>query len=259
MKFSNVKDYVEDKSWENGWYLLIIHRKTEVATKTFNYRKIKHNRLEKITTTALKHLKKDGVLYTPKDVDQLLDYDIYLLRYFKGEVVSRFTMKYKPKISLVDGYYDGWEYTVPDKDGNFISHDNDYSWKKAFWFPCTTFIVQFVLFIIAEYYSKDNSLTNWICAFLVFYLGLIYSTFSVLQKDLIKPHYLKDNFGRIKLSVFIFEIPVCAAAVYTSYKISYFGGQPNPGMFITFAILSLVLILAKIGFTIFLEWEKKLK
>lgn len=275
MEYSKSSDYEFNESRKNGWYLLVIDGNTKKATDTFNYREIKYNRTENITTTALKHLKKDGLLYTPFDVKDLLKYKIYLLKYSKGEVTSRYTMKYKEEISLIDGFYEGWEYEIRDQDagGKFKPHDDDYSWWKAHRLPITISLFQGLFILCIQFFSKDIAsslqtkgnfeavydLTNAILAFLVFYIGLMHSSFSVLTKDFIKLHYLKDNLKRILASTFVFEIPVIISAIYTVFKLSHFAGKFDSVFFNGFTFISLCFIAWKIWSTYDLERGKKSK
>ncbi|MEH6930321.1 hypothetical protein, partial [Priestia megaterium] len=190
----------------------------------------------------------------------LKSYEVTLLHYSKGKVISRYIMKYKEQESSIDGCYDIWEYTVPNEKGEFEAYDKNYTFWKAHRFPLIWGLVQIFLIglahflpneVPAKYYNK----TIVSSAFVLFGSGLMYSAFSVWQKDLIKRHYLKDSLGRIKLSLVTFELPVIIAAISTVWKIS-----PIAGKFTwNFAIFGILLIFAKIIFTYFLEREKKHK
>lgn len=263
---------------ENGWYLLVINRDTKEVIKNFDYKEIKKIRMENITTTALNHLKNDGLFYKA-DIETLLKYEITLLYYSKKKLSSRYVMKYKKQTNAIDGYYDGWEYNIKD-NGEFVPFDKNYQSWRAYILPLVVSLIQIIFIILTYYYSieiatwikekifKDNdkesfakfySLTNALLAFLMFYIALIYSTFTILVKDLIKPHYLKDDLRRIKNSIIVFEIPVYIAAVYSVLKISQFEGEIIWNIFVPVAAISLLLISGKIWLTYFLEKEKRQK
>ncbi|MGG4386166.1 hypothetical protein ABEX08_29620 [Priestia megaterium] len=263
---------------EDGWYLLVFDD-TKTVLSNFNYKKIKRNVLENITTTALNDLKKDGFIYNA-NVNNLVKYEIALLHYSNNKVIGRYMMKYKQTVSFIDGYYNGWKFETTDEDGKFIPYDKDYKWWRAYWLPITVSLLQLLIISCIEFFPNDIAsfiqrnifgdndkgnfaiyyrLTNGILAFLVFNIGLMHSSFSVLAKDLIKLHYLKDNLKRIKRSTIVFEIPVFIAAIYTVYKMSNLEGNINWTLFILFASVSLYLIIWKIASTYGLEYEKKHK
>lgn len=278
MSSSNLITY-EDEMEEDGWYLLVIEKKSKQAAQNFDYFKIKKVKMENITTTALNYLKKDG-MFRGFDVKKLKDYDITLLFYSNKKLSSRYIMKYKQQINTIDGFYDGWEYMVKNKDGEFIPYDKNYKKRRVYRAPIIVSIAQILFFVATYYYSKeiasymqdhiyrDNgqgnftkyyTLTNALLAFLMFFVALIYSTLTILVKDSIKTHYLKDNLKRIYQSTFVFEIPVYIAAIYSVTKISQFEGKIIWNIWIPLVLISILLITAKAVFTCVLEREKKLK
>lgn len=273
---SESNEYKEEN--ENGRYLLVINKKTREIVPNFNYKKIKKISMENITTTALNHLKQDGLFYKA-DIKKLLEYEITLLYYSKKTLSSRYVMKYKDQINAIDGYYDGWEFNIK-KDKEFIPFDKNFKGWRAHWLPIVVSVLQIIFLILTYCYSTDitnflkekiykdtveenfskfYSLTNTLLAFLMFYIALVYSTVTILVKDLIKPHYLKDDLSRIIKSIIVFEIPVCIAAIYSGLKISQFDGKISWDIFIPVAAFSLILIGGKIIITYFLEKEKKQK
>jgi len=218
-------------------------------------------------------------LFYKADVETLLKYEITLLYYSKKKLSSRYVMKYKKQANAIDGYYDGWEYNIKN-NGKFMPFDKNYKSWRAYRLPLVVSLIQIIFIILTYYYSteiatlikekiyKDTdiesfakfySLTNALLAFIMFYIALIYSTFTILVKDLIKPHYLKDDLSRIKNSIIVFEIPVYIAAVYSVLKISQFDGEIIWNIFIPVAAISLLLISGKISLTYFLEKEKRQK
>ncbi|PFU61946.1 hypothetical protein [Bacillus thuringiensis] len=262
-----------DKKNENGWYLLVWNKETKKNAERFEYIKIKKFKMENITTTALKYLKKEGLFYTvdPKDI---LKYEITLLYYHKKEVTSRYIMKYKENINAIDGFYDDWEYTVKNKNGEFETFDKSYSYLKAYNLPLIIFLFQLFCIVCtykfpveitkiiryltdSDNYSKSYDLFDVLVTFLMFYSALIYSTFSIMKKESIKPHFLKENLKRIIFSTFIFEIPIVTGAISTVWKINVIVGKSEP--FDVLFWCSVILMLMKIGFTILLEIEKKQK
>ncbi|MBB4825589.1 hypothetical protein HNO89_002825 [Sporosarcina luteola] len=274
----DVKSTKYKESNENGWYLLVVNKDTKEVVKNFDYKEIKKIKMENITTTALYHLKNDGLFYKA-DIETLLKYEITLLYYSKKKLSSRYVMKYKKQINAIDGYYDGWEYNIKN-NGEFVPFDKNYKSWRAYNLPLVVSLIQILFIALTYYYSieiatwikekifkdydkesfaKFYSLTNTLLAFLMFYIALIYSTFTILVKDLIKPHYLKDDLRRIRNSTIVFEIPVYIAAVYSVLKISQFEGEINWGIFTSIAVISLLLISGKILFTYFLEKEKRQK
>ncbi|MCM3796441.1 hypothetical protein [Priestia megaterium] len=273
---NSINEY--EKKEENGWYLLVIDVDNEVVP-TLNYKKIKGAFFKDITSIAIDHVKKDGFLHST-ELNKIKSFDVTILHYSKGEVISRYTMKYKEQVSGVDGSYDSWEYTVPNKKGEFGPYDKNYNYWQAHWFPFIIAIFQFIFIacaylflnkiasIIQHTIFSDNdkghfenflNSTNVALAVLMLFTGLLYSAFAVWIKDLIKPHYLKDNLKRIFGSICTFEIPVLIATIYTVVKLSQVGGKFTWGNFFLIAAFSAILIFAKIIFTYISEREKKTK
>lgn len=240
---------------ENGWHLLVWNKETREIADRYKYVKIKKIKMENITTTALKYLKKEGFLHNV-DPKNILKYEISLLYYHNKKLESRYIMKYKDKISAIDGFYDDWEYTVKNKNGKFETFDENYSNLKAYKLPLIIFSIQ-LFCIISTYNYPTDDLLNRIVAFVMFYTALVYSTFTILVKDLIKPHYLKDNLTRIIWSILIFEIPIITGALTTVAKVNLIIGKDEA--FDWLFLASVALMLLKVVFTIGLEIEKKQK
>ncbi|ANE89227.1 hypothetical protein ABHP49_005492 [Bacillus cereus] len=263
----------QDKS---GWYLLVWNKETNKIEKNFDYKNIQKIKGENITTTALNYLKKDGLFHTV-DTKNVLKYEITLLFYQKKKVTSRYIMKYKEKINAIDGYYDGWEYTVKNENGVFGTYDKDYTFWEAHKVPLSLTLFQIFcilcLYIFPEQitifikeimykdynletYDKYYNLLSGVVAFVLFIVAIINSTFTIIIKDLIKLHYLKDNQIRIIWSIVIFEMPVLIATLITAWKISQVVGGAT---FNSLLIFSIIFMIMKTGFTYFLEIEKRQK
>ncbi|TPV39566.1 hypothetical protein [Bacillus dicomae] len=264
------------KQDKNGWYLLVRNKETTEIEKNFNYRNIQKIKGENIITTALNYLKKDGLFHTV-DTKNLLKYEIILLFYQKEKVTSRYIMKYKEKINAIDGYYDGWEYTVKNENGDFGTYDNDYTFWEAHKVPLSlTFLQIFcilclyifpkqITIFIKEIMYKDHNVETYdlyynllsgVVAFLLFIVAIINSTFTIILKDSIKQHYLKDNQIRIIWSIIIFDTPVLLATLIAAWKISQVvGGATFNSLF----IFSFIFMSIKIALTYFLEIEKRQK
>ncbi|MGG4386092.1 hypothetical protein ABEX08_29225 [Priestia megaterium] len=240
-----------EKKEENGWYLLVIDEDNKVVP-TLNYEKIEGAFLENITSIAINRVKNDAFLYGT-GLDKIKSYEVTLLHYSKGKVISRYIMKYKDQVSGVDGCYDIWEYTVPNKKGEFEPYDKNYTYWEAHRFPIIWSFVQILLTGLAYFVPNADNTATVYSAFGLFISGLMYSAFSVWKKDLIKRHYLKDNLLRILVSLFTFEAPVIITAISTVWKIS-----PIAGKFTwNFAISGIILIFVKIICTLLLEIDKK--
>ncbi|PEC13031.1 hypothetical protein CN300_02625 [Bacillus thuringiensis] len=252
-KKDSFTDYEEEH--ENGWHLLVWNKETKKIAERFKYIMINKIKMENITTTALKYLKEEGFLQNV-DPQNILKYEITLLYYHNKKLESRYIMKYNDKISAIDGFYNGWEYTVKNKNGKFETFDKNYNYLKAYKLPIIIFIIQ-LLCIISTHNSPNNDLLNRIVAFLMYYSALVYSTFTILVKDLIKPHYLNDNLTRIIWSILIFEIPIITGLLTTAAKVNLIIGKGETFDWLFWG--SVALILVKIVFTIGLEIEKKHK